>query len=76
MTSYGKNGRLSIATRKYLRLYIAKALALSELYSLMDAGFNFRNAPDSADGHPHANVTTGFDYLDVIFKVAGTFYQG
>ena len=57
-------------------VYEAKMRASTELDNLMDAGFNFRNADDGADGHTHTDVIGGFDYFDVIFKVGTEYYQG
>lgn len=54
----------------------AKLRASTELDNLLDAGMNFRNAADGADGHIHSNVTTGFDYFDTIFKVGSEYYIG
>lgn len=57
-------------------LYEAKMRASTELDNLMDAGFNFRKGDDGQDGHTHPDVTDGFDYFDVIFKVGNEYYQG
>lgn len=57
-------------------IYEAKMRASTELDNLMDAGFNFRNDSDGKYGHTHSDVTGGFDYFDVIFKVGGEYYQG
>lgn len=57
-------------------IYEAKMRASTELDNLMDAGFNFRNAPDGKDGHVHNDAVGGFDYFDVIFKVGDEYYQG
>lgn len=54
----------------------AKAQASTELDNLIDAGTNFRTAPDGADGHIHSNATGGFSYFDTIFKVGRDYYKG
>ena len=54
----------------------AKMRAAAELDNLIDAGTNFRTAPDGRDGHVHPDVTTGFDYFDSIFKVGEEYYSG
>lgn len=55
-------------------LYEAKMRTAGELDNLLDAGTNFRNAPDGADGHIHADVTNGFDYFDTLFKIGTRYY--
>lgn len=57
-------------------IYVAKMHASTELDNLMDAGFGFRNAADGSYGHTHAGAVGGFDYFDVIFKVANEYFQG
>lgn len=54
----------------------AKMRSSTELDNLFDAGSNYRNMPDGADGHIHENVTGGFDYYDVIFEVGDRYYKG
>lgn len=54
----------------------AKTKSATELDNMFDAGHNFRNVPDGADGHIHDDVTGGFDYHDVIFKVGDRYYEG
>lgn len=54
----------------------AKMKSATELDNMFDAGHNFRNVPDGADGHIHDDVTGGFDYHDVIFKVGDRYYEG
>lgn len=54
----------------------AKMRSSTELDNMFDAGHNFRNVPDGAYGHTHDDVTGGFDYYDVIFKVGDRYYQG
>ncbi len=54
----------------------AKLRAAPELDNLLDAGTNFRNAPDGADGHYHPSAIGGFDYFDTIFKVGNEYYSG
>lgn len=54
----------------------AKLRAAPELDNLIDAGTNFRNSPDGADGHHHPNAVGGFDYFDTIFKVGNEYYYG
>ncbi len=56
-------------------IYDAKLRASPELDNLMDAGFNFRNAPDGADGHNHVGAID-FSYFDIIFKIGNQYYQG
>lgn len=56
--------------------HAAKMQSATELDNMFDAGHNFRNAPDGADGHIHNDVTGGFDYHDVIFKVGERYYKG
>ncbi len=57
-------------------LYDAKMRASAELDNLMDAGFNFRTEADGLYGHKHPSAVGGFGYFDVIFRVAGEYYQG
>ncbi|MBR1735657.1 MAG: hypothetical protein IJ736_01405, partial [Firmicutes bacterium] len=54
----------------------AKMRASTELDNIVDAGTNFRTAPDGADGHIHANAVGDFEYFDVLFKVGNEYYQG
>lgn len=54
----------------------AKARASTELDNLIDAGRNFRTAPDGADGHVHPDAVGGFSYFDTIFKVGNEYYEG
>ena len=53
----------------------AKMRTSGELDNLLDAGFNFRNAPDGADGHVHPDVVGGFDYFDTIFKIGDRYFK-
>lgn len=55
--------------------YEAKMRTAGELDNLLDAGANFRNAPDGADGHVHKDVTGGFDYFDTLFKIGDRYYE-
>lgn len=55
-------------------LYEAKMRTAGELDNLLDAGTNFRNAPDGADGHFHKDVIGGFDYFDTLFKIGDLYY--
>lgn len=57
-------------------LHDAKMRASTELDNLVDAGTNFRTAPDGADGHTHPRMTGEFQYFDTIFKVGGDYYTG
>ena len=54
----------------------AKMRALTEMDNLLDAGFNFRMAPDGQDGHVHPNAAGDFRYFDTIFKVRNEYYPG
>jgi len=54
----------------------AKMRTSTELDNLMDAGDNFRTAPDGRDGHIHPQATGDFQYFDAIFKVGDAYYQG
>ncbi len=54
----------------------SKARASTELDNLIDAGTNFRTAPDGADGHIHPKATGGFSYFDTIFKIGNEYYKG
>ena len=56
-------------------LYEAKMRTAGELDNLLDAGANFRNAPDGADGHVHKDVIGGFDYYDTLFKIGDRYYE-
>ena len=53
----------------------AKMRASTELDNLMDAGTNFRTAPDGQDGHIHPDAVGDFQYFDTIFKVGGEYYK-
>ncbi|MBE6965532.1 MAG: hypothetical protein E7441_05800 [Ruminococcaceae bacterium] len=54
----------------------AKMRASTELDNLIDAGDNFRTAPDGADGHIHPKATGDFKYFDTIFKVGDEYFEG
>ena len=54
----------------------AKMRASTELDNLVDAGTNFRTAPDGADGHVHPEATGDFEYFDAIFKIGNEYYEG
>ncbi len=54
----------------------AKMRASTELDNLIDAGTNFRTAPDGRDGHVHPDSVGDFQYFDTIFKVGGEYYTG
>ena len=54
----------------------AKMRASTELDNLIDAGINYRTAPDGADGHIHPEATGDFEYFDAIFKVGEEYYEG
>ena len=54
----------------------AKMRASTELDNLIDAGTNFRTAPDGKDGHVHPNAVGGFQYFDTTFKVGNEYYKG
>lgn len=54
----------------------AKMRASSELDNIIDAGRNWRTETDGKDGHIHPDLVNGFDKADVIFKVAGEYYDG
>lgn len=54
----------------------AKMRASTELDNLMDAGANFRTAPDGQDGHTHRAAVGDFRYFDTIFKVGNEYYEG
>lgn len=54
----------------------AKMRASTELDNLLEAGSNFRTAPDGADGHTHPDAVGGFTYFDTLFKVGEEFYKG
>ena len=56
-------------------IYEAKMRTAGELDNLLDAGTNFRNAPDGADGHFHKDVIGGFDYFDTLFKIGGRYFE-
>ncbi len=56
--------------------YDAKMRASTELDNLIDAGTNFRTAPDGADGHVHPQATGDFKYFDTIFKVGNEYFEG
>ncbi|MBQ2743389.1 MAG: hypothetical protein IJF32_11375, partial [Oscillospiraceae bacterium] len=56
--------------------YDAKMRASTELDNLIDAGTNFRTAPDGADGHIHPEATGDFKYFDTIFKVGNEYFEG
>ena len=45
-----------------------------ELDNLLDAGTNFRNVPDGADGHVHPDVIGGFDHFDTLFKIGNRYF--
>ena len=50
--------------------------ASTELDNLIDAGTNFRTAPDGKDGHVHPNAVGDFQYFDTTFKVGNEYYKG
>lgn len=54
----------------------AKMRASTELDNLIDAGTNFRTAPDGEDGHVHPNAVGDFQYFDTTFKVGNEYYKG
>lgn len=54
----------------------AKMRASAELDNLIDAGRNFRSAPDGRDGHVHPSAVGGFSYFDVTFKVGNQYFEG
>lgn len=54
----------------------AKMRASTELDNLIDAGTNFRTAPDGKDGHIHPKAIGDFQYFDTIFKVGNEYYKG
>lgn len=54
----------------------AKMRASTELDNLIDAGTNFRTAPDGKDGHVHPNAVGDFQYFDTTFKVWNEYYKG
>jgi hypothetical protein len=54
----------------------AKMRASTELDNLIDAGTNFRTAPDGKDGHAHPNAVGDFQYFDTTFKVGDEYYKG
>lgn len=54
----------------------AKMRASTELDNLIDAGTNFRTAPDGKDGHVHPNAVGDFQYFDTTFKVGNEYYKG
>lgn len=54
----------------------AKMRASTELDNLIDAGTNFRTAPDGKDGHVHPNAVGAFQYFDTTFKVGNEYYKG
>lgn len=54
----------------------AKMRASRELDNLIDAGTNFRTAPDGKDGHVHPNAVGDFQYFDTTFKVGNEYYKG
>ena len=56
-------------------LYETKMRTSGELDNLLDAGTNFRNAADGADGHVHKDVVGGFDYFDTLFKIGNRYYE-
>ena len=56
-------------------IYEAKMRTAGELDNLLDAGTNFRNAPDGADGHYHKDVVGGFDYFDTLFKIGDRYFE-
>ena len=56
-------------------IYEAKMRTAGELDNLLDAGTNFRNAPDGADGHFHKDVVGGFDYFDTLFKIGDRYFE-
>lgn len=56
-------------------VYETKMRTAGELDNLLDAGANFRNAPDGADGHIHKDVIGGFDYFDTLFKIGDRYYE-
>ena len=53
-----------------------KMRASTELDNLIDAGTNFRTAPDGKDGHVHPNAVGDFQYFDTMFKVGNEYYKG
>ena len=53
-----------------------KMRASTELDNLIDAGTNFRTAPDGKDGHVHPNAVGDFQYFDTTFKVGNEYYKG
>lgn len=55
-------------------IYEAKMRSAGELDNLLDAGTNYRNVPDGADGHYHPDVIGGFDHLDTLFKIGNRYY--
>lgn len=54
----------------------AKMRASTELDNLIDAGTNFRTAPDGKDGHVHPDAVGDFQYFDTTFKVGNEYYKG
>lgn len=54
----------------------AKMRASTELDNLIDAGTNFRTAPDGKDGLVHPNAVGDFQYFDTTFKVGNEYYKG
>lgn len=56
-------------------IYEVKMRSAGELDNLLDAGTNFRNKANGADGHIHPNVIGGFDYFDTLFKIGDRYYE-
>ena len=56
--------------------YQDKLKASSELDNIIDAGRFIGKEEDGRDGHFHNNVTGGFDYYEVMFKVGNEYYSG
>ena len=54
----------------------AKYRASAELDNIVEAGDNFRTAPDGRDGHTHENAVGDYKYFDTIFKVGNDYYKG
>ena len=51
----------------------AKYRASAELDNIVEAGDNFRTAPDGRDGHTHENGVGDYKYFDTIFKVGNDY---
>ncbi len=65
-----------LAPEQYTAFRDAKMRASTELDNLIDAGTNFRTAPDGKDGHVHPNAVGDFQYFDTTFKVGNEYYKG